>query len=250
MSCEELDQLIDSYLDRELDPSQSVRLEQHLSDCPTCRSLLQECLDFRSFFRSNAPTYPAPPQLRVKVLANIRRERLKAELTIFRRPWVYAAAALVIGLSAVTILIPDNAKELSRQAVTRYTQSLTTDHLVDIASSDQQVLKSWFARKLDFRPPLADLQAPGYSLLGGRVDTIKNRPVATLVYQRDKSIVTLFCWPPNAGPLSRRKNFIQGCNVYTWGNAACNYIVVSKLDHHELQTFVDSLPARAESGPY
>src|SRR5438105_848224 len=123
MSCEELDQLIDSYLDRELDPSQSGRLEQHLSDCPTCRSLLQECLDFRSFFRSNAPTYPAPPQLRAKVLANIRRERLKAELTIFRRPWVYAAAALVLGLSALTILIPDNAKELSRQAVTRYTQS-------------------------------------------------------------------------------------------------------------------------------
>jgi anti-sigma factor RsiW len=250
MSCEELDHLIDPYLDRELDPSESLRLEQHLSDCPACRSFLQECLDFRSFFRSNAPVYAAPPQLRAKVLTNVQRERLKSELTIFRRPWIYAAAALVLGLCALTILIPDNAKELSGQAVASYTQSLATDHLVDIASSDQQVLKSWFAGKLSFTPPLADLQAPGYSLVGGRVDVIGNRPVAALIYQHDQSIVTLFCWPPNNGLLSKHNNLNKGCNVYTWGNSACNYIVVSKLDNHELQTFVDSLRARAESGSY
>src|SRR6267154_4384265 len=80
MSCEELDHLIDPYLDRELDPGESLRLEQHLSDCPACRSFLQECLDFRSFFRSNAPVYAAPPELRAKVLANFQRERLKSEL--------------------------------------------------------------------------------------------------------------------------------------------------------------------------
>src|SRR6267143_1046201 len=147
MSCEELDHLIDPYLDRELDPSESLRLEQHLSDCPACRS----------FFRSNAPVYAAPPQLRAKVLTNVQRERLKSELTIFRRPWIYAAAALVLGLCALTILMPDNAKELSTQAVAQYTQSLATDHLVDVVSSDQQVLKSWFAGKLSFTPPLADL---------------------------------------------------------------------------------------------
>jgi anti-sigma factor RsiW len=117
-------------------------------------------------------------------------------------------------------------------------------------SSDQQVLRPWFAAKLTFTPPLADLQAPGYSLLGGRVDVIGNRPVAALVYQHDQSIVTLFCWPPNNGLLSKHNNLIHGCNVYTWGNSACNYIVVSKLDNHELQTFVDSLRARAESGSY
>jgi len=250
MSCEELDHLIDPYLDRELDPSESLRLEQHLSDCPACRSFLQECLDFQSFFRSNAPVYTAPPQLRAKVLANVQHERQKSELTIFRRPWIYAAAALVVGLCALTILIPDHAKELSGQAVAQYTQSLNTDHLVDIGSSDQQILKSWFAAKLNFAPPLADLQAHGYSLLGGRVDVIGNRPVATLVYQHDKSIVTLFCWPPSNGLLPKHDNLIQGCSVHTWGNSTCNYIVVSKLDNRELQTFVDSLRARAESGSY
>jgi anti-sigma factor RsiW len=250
VNCEEFDHVLDPYLDRELDPAQLIQLEQHLSDCPVCRSQVQECLDFRSFFRSNAPVYTAPPRLRTNILATVRRERLKSELAILRRPWIYAAAVLFFGLAALTIFLPDNAKELSGQAVARYTQSLTADHLVEIASSDQHVLGPWFATKLHFTPPLADLRAPGYPLLGGRADVIQNRPVATLVYQHRNSIVTLFCWPPNNGLLAKGNHFINGCDVYTWGNAACNYIVVSKLDKHETDAFVDSLRARGESGSY
>jgi anti-sigma factor RsiW len=250
MNCEEADHLLDPYLDRELDPGQSLRLEQHLSDCPICRSLVREYADFQSFFRSNAPVYTAPPQLRTNVLARVRRERLKSELRFLRQPWIYAAATLFLILAALTIFIPDNAKELSGQAVTRYAQSLSANHLVDIASPDQQVLKTWFADKLKFTPPLASLQADGYVLLGGRTDVIQNRRVATLVYQHDKSIVTLFCWPPKDGLLAKGDYFIKGYNVYTWGNTACNYIVVSQLDRHELGAFVDSLRARGESGYY
>jgi anti-sigma factor RsiW len=250
MNCEEADRLLDPYLDRELDPSQSLRVEQHLSDCPVCQFLVQEWIDFRSFFRSNAPVYTAPPQLRTDILASVRRERLKSERRFLRQPWIYAAAALFLILAALTIFIPDNAKELSGQAVARHTQSLSANHLVDIASPDQQVLKPWFAAKLNFTPPLASLQADGYVLLGGRTDVIQDRPVAALVYQHDKSIVTLFCWPPKDGLLAKGDHFIKGYNVYTWGNAACNYIVVSQLDKPELDGFVDSLRARGESGFY
>jgi anti-sigma factor RsiW len=250
MNCEEADRLLDPYLDRELDPGQSLRLEQHLSDCPVCRSLVGEHLDFQSFFRSNAPVYTAPPQLRADILASVRRERLKSELRFLRQPWIYAAAALFLILAGLTIFIPDNAKELSGQAVARYAESLSANHLVDIASADQRELKSWFAAKLNFTPPLASLQADGYVLLGGRTDVIWNRPVATLLYQHQKSMVTLFCWPPKDGLLAKSDHFIKGYNVYTWGNTTCNYIVVSQLDKHKLDAFVDSLRARGESGSY
>ncbi len=133
MNCEEFDHFLDPYLDRELDPAQLIQLEQHLSDCPVCRSLVQECLDFRSFFRSNAPVYTAPPRLRTSVLATVRRERLKSELAILRRSWIYVAVVLFFGLAALTIFLPDNTKELSGQAVALFTQSLTADHLVEIS---------------------------------------------------------------------------------------------------------------------
>jgi Predicted transmembrane transcriptional regulator (anti-sigma factor) len=250
MNCEEANRLLDLYLDRELDPDQSLRLEGHLSGCPECRSLMEERREFQSFFRSNAPVHTAPPQLRTDVLAIVRRERLRSELRFLRQPWIYAAAALVVILATITILVPDNAKEVSGQAVARHTQSLSASRLVDIASSDEQVLQPWFAARLHFTPPLAGLQAPGYILTGGRTDVIQNRQVATLVYRHGENIVTLFCWPPNDGLLSKGDYLIRGYNVCTWGNTTCNYIVVSKLDKHELVAFVDSLRARAESGSY
>jgi anti-sigma factor RsiW len=250
MNCEEADHLLDLYLDRELNPDQSLRLERHLSECPECRSRMEEYLEFQSFFRSNAPIYTAPPQLRTDVLATVRRERLRSELRFLRQPWIYAAAALFLILAAITIFVPDNTKELSGQAVSRYTQSLSANRLVDIASSDEQVLQPWFAARLNFKPPLASLQAAGYVLMGGRTDLIQNRQVATLVYRQGENIVTLFCWPPNDRLLSKGNYLIKGYNVCTWGNTTCNYIAVSKLAKHELDAFVDSLPARAESSSY
>jgi anti-sigma factor RsiW len=74
MKCEKTAHLLDTYFDRELDASQSLRLEQHLSDCLGCRSLMQEGLDFRAFFRSNAPVCTAPSELRANVLATVRHE--------------------------------------------------------------------------------------------------------------------------------------------------------------------------------
>jgi anti-sigma factor RsiW len=248
MNCEEANQLLDLYLDRELDPDQSRQLELHLSECPECQLLKQEYLEFQSFFRSNAPVHTAPPQLKIDVSAAIRRERLRSELRFLRQPWIYAAAAVLLILAVITISVPDNTKELSSQAVARHIQSQSASPLVDIASSDEHALQPWFTSKLNFTPPLASLQAAGYTLMGGRTDVIQNRHVATLVYRRGENIVTLFCWPPKDGLLSKGDYSINGYNVCTWGNNTCNYIVVSRLDKHELDAFVDSLRARSESG--
>ena len=250
MNCEESNHLLDLYLDRELDPDQSLWLERHLSECPECRSQMEEYREFQSFFRSNAPVYTAPPRLRTDVLATVRRERLRSELRFLRQPWIYAAAALFLILAAIAIFVPDNTKELSEQAVSRYAQSLSAKRLVDIVSSDQQVLQPWFATRLNFKPPLASLQAAGYVLMGGRTDVIQNRQVATLVYRQGENIVNLFCWPPQDGLLSKGDYLINGYNVCAWGNTTCNYIVVSKLNKHELGAFVDSLGARAQSSSY
>jgi anti-sigma factor RsiW len=250
MNCEDVDRLLDPYLDSELEPSRQLRLEEHLRSCPACQSLALECQEFQSFFRENAPAYKAPPQLRSNVLAMFRRESSKQALTFLHQPWIYAAAVLAVGLCATTLLVPDSGKELSNQAVGRFAQSLANNHLVDVASSDAQVLKPWFTAKLNFTPPLVDLFASGYTLLGGRTDVIQNRSVATLVYGQAKNVVTLFCWPSNKEQISTGNHSIEGCNVSTWSNADCNYIVVSKMDKRKLDDFVDSLRGRAESGSY
>jgi anti-sigma factor RsiW len=101
-----------------------------------------------------------------------------------------------------------------------------------------------------FAPPVVGSPASGYSLLGGRVDVIQNRSVATLVYKNEKDVVTLFCWPPKKEHLSDSDHFIEGYHVYTWSNAQCNYIFVSSLSDRAMDEFEDSFRVRVQSGAY
>lgn len=251
MKCEEAGRFLDAYLDSELELSRRRELEQHLKICPSCWSLVRERREFRFFFRASAPTYKAPPALRAKVLAMARREKPKLTFSLLPQPWVYAAAAFVLSLSlALNILFPDVGKEVSRQAVLRHSRSVSADHLVDIASANPQVVKSWLTARLDFSPPVVGFPASGYYLLGGRLDVVLNRPVATVVYKNDKEVVTLFCWPPKKEHLATGNHLIEGYHVCTWSNAECNYILISKLSDRETGEFVDSFRDHVQSGVY
>jgi anti-sigma factor RsiW len=92
--------------------------------------------------------------------------------------------------------------------------------------------------------------ASGYTLLGGRVDLIQNRSVATLVYKNEEHVVSLFCWPPKTEHLSNSDYFLDGYHVCTWSNAQCNYIFVSRLSDRAMDEFEDSFRARIQSGAY
>jgi anti-sigma factor RsiW len=248
MDCEEVDGFIDVYLDGELDFGRRLALEQHLTLCPLCRSLVEERQEFRSFFAASVPRHNTSPELEAKVSAAVRRWQAKQKLSFLRRPWIYTIAAVVLSVSlGLKILFPNAERELSRQAVLSHSRSLSTLHLVDVASSNPAVIKSWLTARLDFAPPVVGSPASGYSLLGGRVDVIQNRSVATLVYKNEKDVVTLFCWPPKKEHLSNSDYFIDGYHVYTWSNAQCNYIFVSRLSDRAIDEFEDSFRARVNA---
>ena len=251
MKCKEVHHFIDTYLDGELDFAEKGELERHLADCKSCRSLLEERQAFRSFFVSAVSEYKAPPQLESKVLAAMRRVPAKEKFSLWREPWIYATAVVVLSVFlALKILFPDAEKEFARQAVWRHSSSLSTSHLVDVASPNPVVVKPWLTARLDFAPPLVGSPASGYSLVGGRVDVIENRSVATLVYKHDKDVVTLFCWPPDKEHLSTSERSIEGYRVSTWSNAQCNYVLVSKSSDQAMHDFVDSFRVRIQSGEY
>jgi len=251
MKCDEIHQFIDTYLDGELDFARQVELEQHLANCPSCRSLLEERRTFRAFFVAAVHEYRAPPQLEAKVLAAVRRVPVREKVTLWRQPWIYATAVVVVSIFlALRILFPDAEKEFSREAVLRHSRSLSTSHLVDVASPNPVVVKPWLTARLDFAPPLVGSPADGYSLVGGRVDVIQNRSVATLIYKHDNDVVSLFCWPPDKEQLSTSERSIKGYRVATWSNAQCNYVLVSKLSDRAMHDFMDSFRVRIQSGAY
>jgi mycothiol system anti-sigma-R factor len=251
MKCEEVHRFLDMYLDGELDSARQLELEEHLATCSDCQSLLEERQEFRTFFAASVPGYKAPPELAAKILTTVRREQAKPRVSLFWQPWVYAAAVVAVAIFlALKILHPDSESEFSRQAVLRHSYSLSTQHLVDVASPNPAVVKPWLTARLDFAPPVVGSPTSGYSLLGGRLDTIQNRSVATMVYKHGNDILTLFCWPPKKEKLSESNRSMEGYQVYTRSTAKCNYVIVSKLSDQAMDEFADSFQAHIRSGEY
>jgi anti-sigma factor RsiW len=245
MNCDETERFLDAYLDGELELSQQLELEQHLSGCAECQAVLKERREFRAFFNAIAPSYKAPPELRDKVLAITREEPATVtpkvrRFPMWRQPWLYAAALLIIGLSiAWTVFYGNREHRFAAQAVSDYQRALFVGHLCDVVSPDPKVVNSYLTAKLNFSPPAVDLASAGYQMRGGRIDIVQNRRVATLVYRRDKDIVNLFMWPATRHRFTGSDQVMSGLRICTWNDANLNFIAVSTLSDAELDRFTD-----------
>ena len=116
-----------------------------------------------------------------------------------------------------------------------------TNHLTDVASTDQHTVKPWFIGRLDFVPPVKDLYSAGFPLLGCRLDYVAGRAVAALVYARQDHIVNLFIWPAESSAV-RSPNTTQrnGYHIVQWSYGRMNLVAVSDLSEAELRGFAVS----------
>jgi anti-sigma factor RsiW len=77
---------------------------------------------------------------------------------------------------------------------------------------------------------------------------LNNRPVAALVYRRDKHLINVFVWPATDGKrIIEATKMQQGYNVIRWTGSGMNFWVVSDLEAGQLAKFAEllksSLPA-------
>ena len=144
---------------------------------------------------------------------------------------------------ALVVTRPSEPLDLSSRLVSSHVRSLLASHLTDIETSDQHTVKPWFAGRIDFSPPVVDLADRGFALVGGRLDYIKNRVVAALIYKRREHVINLFLWPSGAGQQAASAR--EGYNVLGWQQAGLTFWAVSDLNAAELKEFRDDLTDRA-----
>src|SRR6266700_8324768 len=265
MICEEAIKLMDGYLDGELDPMTSQKIEQHLRDCRKCEQAYEAHTALAYAISRGAPYYKAPAELRQRVQSSLRdavgvrasrsaaREN-HASLTsrwAKRRPvlpeipwnWLALAAAIILGALITAVFLPrmraPNADQfLATQLIASHVRSLMANHLTDVPSSDQHTVKPWLDAKLDFAPAVVDLSTDGFPLIGGRLDYLDNRPVAALIYQRRKHFINLFVWPARSEAARSTKAMTrQGYQLLHWVDSDFNYWAVSDVNEEELQEF-------------
>lgn len=242
MNCQPARLLIDAYADGELDPAGVLELEKHFRDCPGCAQAFRDVQNLKKSLKQEALRFSTPAELRQRLKTELRPAAESA-----RPVWIWnwlttattsaAVICLALLLSAVFIH-PSARQQLAQEIVSSHIRSLMVNHEMDVASSDQHTVKPWFDGKLDFSPPVKDLAAQGFPLIGGRLDYLNNRAVAALVFHRAKHVINLFIWPTgesNSEPVMRPT--INGYNLIHWSQGGMTFWAVSDLNEKELMEF-------------
>ncbi|BCL80104.1 membrane protein [Ktedonobacteria bacterium brp13] len=251
MDCTEVQRLLHAYLDAELDMADTLEVEQHLQECKACLQSYNNYQEIRTAIKTSSLYFQAPEKLRNNIRSSVRkanRNVFLAHVTSWRGLSVAAVliCAILLSLWGVTRLWPtaSGGNRLAQEVLDSHIRSLMANHLVDVPSSDQHTVKPWFNGKLDFSPPVVDLKAQGFPLVGGRLDYLDNQPVAALVYKRREHIINLFIWPStqNIGGVTET-NTPQGYHLIHWTKAGLTYWAASDLSLNELQQFVQLIQA-------
>jgi len=244
MDCKEFNVMLCGYVDGELDALATARMEAHVQTCAACQQRLREQMDLRAALKTATPYFKAPASLRQRIHAELhqaQKPRWREYLNTWRWPSMGAALSSVVLFCASVVLVlstPTTDDLVAREVVAGHVRSLMAEHLTDIRSTDQHTVKPWFIGQLDFAPPVHDLAAQGFVLVGGRLDYVNNRQVAALVYQYRKHVINLFIWPAGGEHASRlNERQWQGYATFEWTQAGMRLWAVSDINEADLGQF-------------
>jgi anti-sigma factor (TIGR02949 family) len=258
---------VQAYFDGEVDALSAAEIERHVEHCAECRELLQDLEKVRSALRRGISYAAAPPALRTQILEALDQEGALAEdggtpigpkprtTRTTRQPKGYGRRGFRIGAfsgiggAAIAAAIAfffvlPSLNPLSNELVSAHVRSLMPAHLIDVVSTDKHTVKPWFAGHADVSPAVADFEAQGYRLIGGRADYIDHQRSAVVVYQHGAHVINVFTWAAT-GQLSLRNTTRSGYHLAFWQQGDIQYCAVSDTGWDELLGLVRLLHEQA-----
>jgi len=263
MNCSEAEVLIHALIDGELDAGHARDVEAHAATCPDCAKKLsafrelrramaaadlkQEApASLRSRIEAALPVAPAVPAVRAPAgaVAPASPAPSLAAHWLNRRFFVggFALGSALSGAIAATLVLgvlrDDREQRIAGEVVSAHLRSLQPGHLTDVETSDRHTVKPWFNGKLDAAPPVIDLTAQGFTLIGGRLDDVDGETVAAIVDRRRNHVINLFVAPAQGAqrqePTAETRH---GFNVRHWRDGGLDYWAVSDIGPGELDEF-------------
>jgi anti-sigma factor RsiW len=251
MECKQARELLPAYVDRELGLGDARALEAHLETCATCRAERDAQVKLREAVAAQATYFRAPSALGERIAAGLpasapapRRSERSGSSAWSRWNLGVALASLVaiVWSTSVFVTLPSADSRLADEIVASHVRSLVSDRVTDVASSDQHTVKPWFNGKLDYAPPVYDLTTEGFPLVGGRVDYIDHRHVATLVYRRRQHTINLYVWRAAGDTVGAPKRVTQdGYQLLGWSRDGMRYWAISDVDASQLEALRETL---------
>ena len=251
MTCDEAEILLHALIDGELDAGHARAVEDHIAGCPRCAAQLASYREMSKIIAGADVRYKAPLELRRRIEASLPQPKQAPSRRAVLRGFAMGSAVSAIaatGLVAI-ILRSDDEARIETEVVSAHLRSLQAGHLTDVLSTDQHTVKPWFNGKLDVAPPVIDLTAQGFTLIGGRLDYVDTRPIGAIVYRRRAHVINLFvAQTASAERRAAKIETIQGFNIRRWSERGLNYWAVSDLAADELAEFGEKFEASMKTG--
>jgi anti-sigma factor RsiW len=251
MTCDEAEILLHALIDGELDAGHARAVEDHIAGCPRCAAQLRAYREMSKIIAGADVRYKAPLELRRRIEASLPQPKQAPSRRAVLRGFAMGSAVSAIaatGLVAI-ILRSDDEARIESEVVSAHLRSLQAGHLTDVLSTDQHTVKPWFNGKLDVAPPVIDLTAQGFTLIGGRLDYVDTRPIGAIVYRRRAHVINLFvAQTASAERRAAKIETIQGFNIRRWSERGLNYWAVSDLAADELADFGDKFETAMKTG--
>jgi anti-sigma factor RsiW len=247
MNCEGASILLHALIDGELDAGHARDVEAHITTCPNCAAQLREFQEFRNAMTPARLRHTTPMSLRSRIEGKLPAPRAAgSNRRSVIKGFAVGATASALAASGLLVMVmrTDDERRILGEVVSAHLRSLQAQHLTDVPSSDQHTVKPWFNGRLDVAPPVIDLTALGFTLLGGRLDYVDAKPVAAIVYRRRVHVINLFCTPaPGSTKRGAAMESMHGFNVRSWTENGLNLWAVSDINADELTEFGEKFEA-------
>jgi anti-sigma factor RsiW len=184
---------LDLYLDSVLSAEEMRDMDAHLRGCSTCAGDALSRLQLKRATRVAGKRYTPSAEF---------RRRVEQQVTARRRParrWAWMPALAMAAVMLVAALVAtgrwyerSRSQQLLSELAVLHVADLASTTPVDIVSSDRHTVKPWFQGKLPFTFDLPELQATGFTLVGGRLAYLHHEPGAHLLYNVGAHHISVF----------------------------------------------------------
>lgn len=233
MTCTEATKMLDAFIDSELEPGRQAEIQQHIAECPECRSRYESLAAIADQVRT-APQYS---------LSNEQKARLASSIPAtskrnfgFSGFFLGAASVAIIWIACAIFLRPHPGFET--QLVTRHVESLAAGKLVSVVSTDRHTVKPWFAGKAPIAPMVIDFKDKGFPLLGGRIEKVENITMPVIVFGHGNHFIDLYVISRDSEVKIEQPSH-NGFEIISWTHNDLQYIAIADTDRRELEKFAD-----------
>jgi anti-sigma factor RsiW len=259
MNCSDAEVLIHAMIDGELDAGHAREVDAHVASCAECAGKLAALRTMHQMMTEANLKETAPLYLRSRIEAALPAPSPASPALPWRLNRRFFAGGFAMGaaLSAaiaaavvISVFRGDEDQLIASEVVSAHLRSLQPGHLTDVETSDQHTVKPWFNGKLDVAPPVIDLTAQDFTLIGGRLDDINGSNVAAIVYRRRNHVVNLFVAQRLGAEHSGMASMaVHGFALRHWTENGLDLWAISDINADELDQFCRRLSAALKPAP-